>query len=352
MVAGFVAGDEFGKLGVRGDRFAVNLGDDVAFFQSGFIRGALGRYFHDEYACDVAVNPQFFFLVVVEAFGRHADAEVASSYGTVFHDVTDDFLHQIGRYGVRITGKGTGRGGDGGVDRDEFAIGIDECAAAAARVDCGIRLDKGLDGRGGLGIDADVPRFSADDTLCDGDVEVQGISDGEHPLTQLHVIGVADGHNGEVLRVDLDERQVGIRVGADDLGYIVVTVVKSDGDGCCAIDHMVVGDDITVAADDHARAGGSLIGYLHGVSVTVAEETPEQIAAAEVAEGIIGNGSAGNLVRPGSSLYMYYRGDGGRGGFFEIDGLYGRRIICSFQYGGVGRVQDAVVRDVPVRERL
>ena len=48
--------------------------------------------------------------------------------------------------------------------------------------------------------------------------------------------------------VDLDQREVGLRVGADHLGVEVLAVVHGDRDGLGVLDHVVVGDDVAVGA--------------------------------------------------------------------------------------------------------
>ena len=54
------------------------------------------------------------------------------------------------------------------------------------------------------------------------------------------------------LRLHLQERQVGFRVGADEAGRQFALVVESDGDLLCARHDMVVGDDMAVSRDDEA----------------------------------------------------------------------------------------------------
>src|SRR5579872_3837623 len=134
MVAGFFRSDELGETGVGSDGLIIYAGDHVAFLNSCLLSCAFGSYFDHVYAVDIGVNAELFLLGVVETFGRHADAQIASLYGTIFHDVADDLFHEIGRNSIGIAGKGAGRRSDGGVDSDEFAVGVDQSAAAAAGV--------------------------------------------------------------------------------------------------------------------------------------------------------------------------------------------------------------------------
>ncbi len=57
-----------------------------------------------------------------------------------------------------------------------------------------------------------------------------------------------------VAAVDLDQRQVGARIGADDLGGVGLAVVGRDLDGLGLVDHVVVGHGVAVGGDEEARA--------------------------------------------------------------------------------------------------
>ena len=59
--------------------------------------------------------------------------------------------------------------------------------------------------------------------------------------------------DGKVGSVDLDHRDVGFRIGSDNLGFELTLVGKSDAHGGGAVDDVVVGDDITVRSQDDAR---------------------------------------------------------------------------------------------------
>src|SRR5690606_5259008 len=67
-------------------------------------------------------------------------------------------------------------------------------------------------------------------------------------------VGVAQRHDGGHLGVDLDDRQVGARVGADELAGYRRAVSEDHAQLVAALDDVVVGDDVAVFADDEAGA--------------------------------------------------------------------------------------------------
>ena len=61
--------------------------------------------------------------------------------------------------------------------------------------------------------------------------------------------------NGKVSRrLDLEQREVGALVGADQLGLVLVVLVEADLDLAGAVDDVVVGHDVAVRRDDEAGA--------------------------------------------------------------------------------------------------
>jgi hypothetical protein len=55
-------------------------------------------------------------------------------------------------------------------------------------------------------------------------LHAQGIADGQDPLADLDQGGVAQLDERQVPGLDLEEGQVGLRVGPDDLGIIVLAL--------------------------------------------------------------------------------------------------------------------------------
>ena len=68
------------------------------------------------------------------------------------------------------------------------------------------------------------------------------------------------GSCGQVAGVDLDQREVALLVGADDLGVELALVGEADLHRLGVVDDVVVGDDEAVVVDDEARAERDALG--------------------------------------------------------------------------------------------
>ena len=86
--------------------------------------------------------------------------------------------------------------------------------------------------------------------------------------------------NGQVVRrrLELDERDVGQRVGAEHLGLERAPVVEADADVERALDHVVVGEDVAAGIDDEPAARA--LANLGPVPAAATEELLERIVAA------------------------------------------------------------------------
>ena len=97
----------------------------------------------------------------------------------------------------------------------------------------------------------------ADDAAGHGVVQAQGVADGEHALADLELVGVPQRHGLEgPVGLDLDQRDVGARVGADDPRVVLALVVEPDLDLGGAGDDVVVGQHVAVRVDDESGAEG------------------------------------------------------------------------------------------------
>src|SRR6202035_5936876 len=104
---------------------------------------------------------------------------------------------------------------------------------------------------------------------CDGPAEAEGITDREHPVTDSG-LAVGQLREREVRStLDLDQGDVGTRIGADYLGAEGLAVIGGHFDLVGTINHVVVGDGIAVGRNKEA---GALTGY-HATST--ARGTPQ-----------------------------------------------------------------------------
>ncbi len=103
----------------------------------------------------------------------------------------------------------------------------------------------------------------ADDAAGHGRLEAERRADGDDVLADVELAGLADRRGGQAGHVlGLDHREVGHRVGADDLGRRRGAVVEVHGDPAAALgdlDDVVVGEDLAVLAEDDAGAGAGAL---------------------------------------------------------------------------------------------
>ncbi len=87
-----------------------------------------------------------------------------------------------------------------------------------------------------------------------GLTEPERIADREHHITRAQHIRAAHRHDRRVLQIHAQDREIGIRIGADDGGRGDTTVRQLHADLVRALDHVMVGDQVAVGVEDDARA--------------------------------------------------------------------------------------------------
>ncbi|MNG32318.1 hypothetical protein D3C84_1183020 [compost metagenome] len=83
-------------------------------------------------------------------------------------------------------------------------------------------------------------------------VETERRTDGQHPLTDLELLGVTQLDGRQVLAFDLEQGHVGARIGADQLGLQLAAVRQADDDLVGIGHHMVVGQHVAITGNDEA----------------------------------------------------------------------------------------------------
>ena len=84
--------------------------------------------------------------------------------------------------------------------------------------------------------------------------EAERVADRDHPLAHQQRVAVAEGrHRQAVLRLDLDQRDVGLRVAARDFGVVAAPVQQRDADAVRPVHDVVVREDEALLVDDEAR---------------------------------------------------------------------------------------------------
>ena len=143
-------------------------------------------------------------------------------------------------------------GNDGGIDTDHLSLHVDQGTTAVARIDGRIRLDEALEL---LNVAANVfTALGADDACRHGMIQVEGTSNGENPIADLHGVGVAHLCDGQVVAdINFDDSQIGLAVAADQLRLMLGFVVKPNHDLGGLVDNMMVGHNVAGLVHDETR---------------------------------------------------------------------------------------------------
>jgi len=165
---------------------------------------------------------------------------------------------------------------DRAVDADHLTADVEQRPAGVA----------GIDGRVGLNEivvrpGSDRPSLGADDAGGDGLAETERIADREHPIADAQIVAVRQLRGGErLIRLDADQRDVGLLVSADDLRLVPLLVLEHDLDLVGGAEHVVVGEDLALWRDDHTRAEAALLVALRHLIEEPAHEVFHRVAGA------------------------------------------------------------------------
>ena len=255
------------------------------------------------------------------------NAQISTLHGAVFLQVVNDLCHDGCRNGKTISGVGAGFREQHGIDADELAFGVDKSATRVAFVDGGIGLNETLNAIG-----TECAGFGADDAGCHRVVESERITHGDDPFSHLEIVGVANWQSREILAIDLDQGKVGGWICADDAGVELSVVFESNGQFVSTIDDMVVGDDISVGADDDSRSGSLLLG---SSDLTLLYAAITATGITEESEGIKEIGERITLYLHGlclGVLYVFNIDDGRQCLFGSVSQI--NRLSCHFHLVG------------------
>src|SRR3954453_3228246 len=235
-VARLVAVDR-GHERVRGvDALALDRGDDVAGAQAGTRAGAAADRLRHRGAA---------------AGGRVGElhAEVGVSDLAAGDQLLRDALDRARRDREADAVAAARVALDLGVDADHLAARVEQRPARVAVVDRRIGLDRARDREVVRGLDGAVQR--AHDARGDGVLEAERAADRDGAVADLDAVRVGERQRVKLGlgRVDLDDGDVGRRVGADDLRARGLAVGEGDGDRGRAVDDVLVGGDLAARVD-------------------------------------------------------------------------------------------------------
>src|SRR5207302_7453124 len=144
---------------------------------------------------------------------------------TLVLELGDHALHGVRRNRERDADAAAGGRVDRGVDAHHLAIGVEGRTAGIALVHGRVDLDEIV-----IRTVADVAAAGRDDAGRDGAAEAERITDRQHPVADPGFSLRKLGEREVRTAFDLDQGDVGARVGADYLGGIGLAVVGRDFD--------------------------------------------------------------------------------------------------------------------------
>ena len=163
---------------------------------------------------------------------------------------------------------------DRSVDTDHLTPHVEQGAAGVTWVDGSIGLNEIIVRAG-----TDDASLGAHDPGGHGVAQAKRVPDGNDPVTDVQVIGVTHGRDGERLcGVDLQHRQVCFGISSHDPRCVLLLVGQGDGHLLGAFHHMVVRHDVAVTADDDSRPrplGAKVLRELWHLLEKSFEELPE-----------------------------------------------------------------------------
>ena len=195
-----------------------------------------------------------FGLLQTEAVGdilRHRldlNADPTARHRTTLLELRDDRLDGVGGDREGDADRAARRREDRRVDADHVAVGVEGRATRVALVHRRVDLDEVVIGAG-----ADVTAARRHDARGDGSAETERIADCDDPVADTRR-RVSQLHIGERTALDLDQREIAARIGADDFRGVGLAVVGRDLNAFGLVHDVIVGHGITVGRDEEARA--------------------------------------------------------------------------------------------------
>src|ERR1041385_3068553 len=211
-----------------GHRLSIHRDDDIGGTKLRF--GGWAPLFNgsDDHAVADALGQ---VAVFGEIFERdNADAQPGADIFAVTDQLVADFPGHVAGNGKPDSRVETT---DEGIDADDFAVDVDERAAAVAGVDVGVGLDEVLvHGLALAAADDGGATLGADVTEGDAVIEIEWRADGDGKFTHAGLAGVADLRDRQpfAFRIDLDDGDVGLRIHPAHFGIQLGAVLEADSD--------------------------------------------------------------------------------------------------------------------------
>ena len=228
------------------DRLGVALDDNVVGLQSGRVGGASWNDLGDQGPCRRGESQS---LLVCGADVLYRDTHVAALHLSAPLQGGNDGLDDVGGDGEADPYASLVGGENDRVDSDHLTPEVDKGASGVSSVDGRV----GLDVIGVLRC-VELTPLGGDDAGGNGELRLQGVANGQDPLSDPNRGGVTQGEEGEALPFDFQEGEIRLGVGPDDLGLVFVPIEGRNRDLLGLLHDMVVRDDVPVGADKEARS--------------------------------------------------------------------------------------------------
>ena len=241
-------------IGAR-DLVVAQLGDDVALLNSGLSSRTI---LNDARHIRAAIGAQLVGAGVKRIDARKCGAQIRMNRRLAADDLVGNVLGVVNGNSKAHARAGARIALDERVDAHQLTIVVNERATRVARVDGGIGLDHvGIDsvtvgrahGRGAI----QCRHNARGDRL----LVAERRADGHDPLAHVELGGITDLDRRELGGVgilELDDGQVARGVVAHELGLVGGAVVHGHHVLVVAVDHVVVGEDVALGIEHHARA--------------------------------------------------------------------------------------------------
>ncbi len=98
---------------------------------------------------------------------------------------------------------------------------------------------------------ADDPSLGADNARGYRRVQTERIADRDHPFPDSNLFRISDiRHRQAVVRFNFNQSNIRVGVRADDFGVVFLAVGYFYADFVRLFHHVIIGEDVTVIADD------------------------------------------------------------------------------------------------------
>ena len=240
-------------IGAR-DLVVAQLGDDIALLNAGLGSRTI---LNDARHIRAAIGAQLVGAGVERVDARKRSAHVRMHRRLAVDDLVGNVLGIVDRNGKAHARAGARIALDERVDTHKLTIVVDERAAGVARVDSGVGLNHvGIDGIAAGRAHGRGAIQRRHDTRGDRLLVAKRRTDSHDPLAHVELGGVADLDRGELGGIgilELDDGEVARGIVAHELGLIGGAVVHGHHVLVVTIDHVVVGEDVALGIEHHAR---------------------------------------------------------------------------------------------------